>query len=75
MKVYDTVPQGKIQQTMQGHKGKHQGQLWGGETRMGIGAQGTRENADTLTTAMHVRDELFLSVTQDSPVFCQNPRN
>lgn len=42
---------------------------------MGIGAPGTRENADTLITAVHVRDELFLSMTQDSPVFCQNPRN
>lgn len=41
---------------------------------MGIGAQGTRENADILTTATHVSDKLFLFMTQGSPVFCQNPR-
>ena len=41
---------------------------------MGIGAQGTRENVDILTTAMHVSDKLFFFMTQGSPVFCQNPR-
>lgn len=77
MEVYDThISPGKNSADHAGPQEETPGSVmrWRGEESGNWGSRNQR-NADTLTAAVHVSNKLFLSMTQDSPVFCLNPRN